>query len=142
MAKKTRYTKAELKKFKTAILKKMEQVASEMEEIKEGITDTGPSGSRMSPDSIYSLHMADAGTDSHEREKNYLLMTRENNHYRNLSNALERIEDGTFGICVECADVPKNLCPTCPLIPEERLMEVPNASKCVAVKERDKLNLL
>ncbi len=142
MAKKMKYTKAELAKFKKSIIEKMDKVARDVGEIKDGISNTGPTGSSMSPDSIYSLHMADAGTDSHEREKNYLLMTRENNHFRNLQLALERIEEGTFGICTECAEEPKNLCDTCPLIPAERLMEVPNASKCVAVKERDKLNLL
>ncbi len=142
MTNKMRYSKAELQKFKKSILEKMDKVANDMGEIKDGISNTGPSGSSMSPDSIYSLHMADAGTDSHEREKNFLLMTRENNHFRNLEHALERIEDGTFGICSECATEPKNLCDTCPLVPVERLMEVPNATKCVAVKERDKLNLL
>jgi len=45
--------------------------------------------------------------------------------------ALERIDDGTFGICTICEE----------LIPEERMLEVPNATKCVQCKENEKLNI-
>ena len=50
---------------------------------------------------------------------------------KHLSKALERINDGTFGICKICGE----------LIPEERMMEVPNATKCVQCKENEKLNI-
>jgi len=106
-------------------------VANDMGEIQEGLTSTGNSNTSMSPDSIYSLHMADAGTDSHEREKNYLLMTRENSYLKNLEKALIRIDEGDFGVCKICGE----------LIPEERMLEVPNASKCVTCKTKEKLNL-
>jgi DnaK suppressor protein len=131
MGTKKRYTKKELEKFRKTILQKMEQVAREMGEIREGIIDTGPTNTSLSPDFIYSLHMADAGTDSHEREKNYLLMTRESSYFRNLQMALERIDSGEFGVCKLCGE----------LIPMERMMEVPNATKCVDCKTREKLNL-
>ena len=65
-----------------------------------------------------------------------------NSYYQNLVGALKRIDNGTFGICKECAEVPRNLCPTCPLIPEERLMAVPIATMCVECKEKDKMGLL
>ena len=64
-------------------------------------------------------------------EKNYNLMSRESDYYKNLEIALERIDDGTFGVC--------NICNN--LIAEERMMEVPNATKCVNCKEKDKLGL-
>lgn len=131
MANTNKYNKQQLNKFRKAIVQKMEQVANEMDDIQEGLNKTGSSNSSMSPDSIYSLHMADAGTDSHEREKNYLLMTRENSYFRNLRKALERIDAGDFGVCAICGE----------LIPVERMMEVPNASKCVTCKTKEKLNL-
>ena len=53
------------------------------------------------------------------------------NYYKFLTNALDRIGDGSFGVCVICDD----------LIPEERMMEVPNANKCVGCKEKEKLGL-
>ena len=75
--------------------------------------------------------MADAGTDAHQMEKNFLFISRENNYVRNLEDALERIESGNFGVCSLCGE----------LIPEERMIEVPNATKCVDCKTKDKLNI-
>ena len=75
---------------------------------------------------------ADAGTDSHEQEKNFMLMNRGSDYLKNLEIALERINDGSFGVCVICGE----------LIPAERMMEVPNATKCVNCKEKGKLGLI
>lgn len=130
MAKK--YSKPKLEKFRKAILLKMEDIVEDVDDIRNGIMGTGEAKRSASPDAIYSVHMADAGTDSHEREKNYLLMNRESDYYKNLEVALERIGNGEYGSCVICGE----------LIPEERLLEVPNATKCVTCKEKAKLNLL
>ena len=131
MTKKIRYTKAKLVKFKKTILMRMEEISNEMKEMKSSVLNIDSSKANMSPDSIYSLHMADAGTDSHEREKSFLFLSREDSYFRNLENALERIRSGEFGVCQLCDQ----------LIPEERMMEVLNATKCVDCKTRDKLNL-
>ena len=48
-------------------------------------------------------------------------MSRESDYFKNLEIALERIDDGSFGKCNICED----------LIAEERMIEVPNATKCV-----------
>ena len=130
MAKK-QYPTKKLEKFRKLIVEKMNMVADEVVTIQDGInTSKNPNGA-MSQDSIYSVHMADAGTDTHEREKNYLLMTREENYYRNLTVALERIDTKEFGTCIICGE----------LIAEERMIEVPNTNKCVSCKLKDKLNL-
>ena len=131
MAKEVKYTKAKLKKFKKTILTRMEKISNEMKKMKSTVLNIDSSKANMSPDSIYSLHMADAGTDSHEREKSFLFLSREDSYFRNLENALERIRSGEFGVCQLCDQ----------LIPEERMMEVLNATKCVDCKTRDKLNL-
>ena len=129
MAKK--YSKAKLKQFRASIEKRMEEVAEDMDDIHDGILDNGNDSEGSSQESVFSVHMADAGTDSFEQEKNYILMGRESDYYKNLEIALERIDDGTFGVC--------NICNN--LIAEERMMEVPNATKCVNCKEKDKLGL-
>ena len=131
MTNKIKYTKSKLKKFKKTILIRMEEISNEMKEMKSSVLNIDSSKANMSPDSIYSLHMADAGTDSHEREKSFLFLSREDSYFRNLENALERIRSGEFGVCQLCDQ----------LIPEERMMEVLNATKCVDCKTRDKLNL-
>ena len=131
MTKKIKYPKTKLKNFRKTILDKMENISREMGEMKNGVLNTDSSKANMSPDSIYSVHMADAGTDSHEREKSFLFLSREDSYYRNLENALERIDSEAFGVCQICGE----------LISEERMMEVLNATKCVDCKTRDKLNL-
>jgi len=130
MAKK--YSKAKLKQFQISIEKRMEEIAKDMGDIHDGILDNGNDSEGSSQDSVFSVHMADAGTDSFEQEKNYLLMGRESDYYKNLEIALDRIYDGIFGICKICAE----------LIPEERMLEVPNATKCVDCKEKEKLGLV
>ncbi len=129
MAKK--YSKTQLKKFQKLIEEKMGYVHDEVETIKEGVGTASNKQGGLTPDSIYSLHMADAGTDSHEQEKNFMLMNRGSDYFGKLEIALERIKDGTFGICKICEE----------LIVEERMLEVPNATKCVGCKETEKLGL-
>ena len=130
MAKK--YSKAKLKQFRKSIEKRMEEIAEDMGDIHDGILDNGNNSEGLSQESVFSVHMADAGTDSFEQEKNYILMGRESDYYKNLEIALDRIDDGIFGICKICSE----------LIPEERMLEVPNATKCVGCKEKEKLGLV
>ena len=130
MAKK--YSKSKLKVFKNSIEKRMDEIASDMDDLHDGILDNSNASGNLSQESVYSVHMADAGTDSHEQEKNFMLMNRGSDYFKNLEIALERIGEGTFGVCVICDA----------LIPEERMMEVPNATKCVSCKEKEKLGLV
>ena len=126
-----KYSKAKLNKFRETIIKRMEEISHEMDEIKVGILDKGNPKAGLSQDSVFSVHMADAGSDSFEKEKSFMFMSRESDYYNNLSHALERIDQEDFGVCKICGG----------LIPEERLLEVLNATKCVDCKTKDKLNL-
>ena len=126
-----KYSKSKLAKFKKSIETKLNEVAHELDDIKDNL-DTNTRGTAgLSQDSVYGVHMADAGTDSYEREKGFHFMNRETDYYKFLIKALERINDGSFGVCNICEE----------LIPEERMMEVPNATKCVQCKESEKLNI-
>ena len=109
----------------------MEEISHDMDDIKESIMDKGNPKAGLSQDSVFSVHMADAGSDSFEKEKSFMFMSRESDYYNNLSHALERIDQEDFGVCKICGG----------LIPEERLLEVLNATKCVDCKTKDKLNL-
>jgi RNA polymerase-binding transcription factor DksA len=127
-----KYTKSKLKKFQKQIVEKMGLVSEEVDTLREGIGSATNKQGGVTPDAIYSLHMADAGTDSHEQEKNFMLMNRGSDYFKSLEIALERIREGSFGICKICLD----------LIPEERMMAVPSATKCVDCKEKEKLGLV
>ena len=126
-----KYSKSKLAKFKKSIETKLNEVAHELDDIKENLETNTRGTASLSQDSVYSVHMADAGTDSYEREKGFHFMNRETDYYKFLIKALERINDGSFGVCNICEE----------LIPEERMMEVPNATKCVQCKESEKLNI-
>jgi len=123
--------------FRKNILQKIEEINENMKGIRSSSTDE----SSLFSDNSSEDH--DEGTESHEVEKNFLLMSRESDYLINLEKALQRIDDGSYGICqVYTDDAEKCECPESPLIPEERLLEVPNATKGVFCKEKKKLNLL
>ena len=127
------YPKNELTKFKKVILAKREEIIEQLQNLKDQMMDP-TTGQYVNESSPYSLHMAEQGTDAQEREKLYLWAQRENKFLGYLEDALQRIESGTYGLCIECIDEPKNLCPTCPLVPKERLLAVPHTQLCVEVK--------
>ncbi|MBK7631402.1 MAG: TraR/DksA family transcriptional regulator [Ignavibacteriales bacterium] len=93
-------------------------------------------GEYINENSPYSLHMAEQGTDAMEREKTFLYAQRENKFLGYLEDSLKRIENGTYGICLECIEEPQNLCPTCPLIPKARLEAVPHSQLCLPMKQK------
>ena len=121
VSKKKKWTRKELKKFKTLILEKREVVTAELLEAKEKADEVLNNNST---NAIYSSHMADAGSDQQEMEKNYYMMNRENNYLQYLERALIMIKDGSFGICTRCGE----------LIDKERLNEVPHTSSCFDCK--------
>ncbi|MFH0734030.1 MAG: conjugal transfer protein TraR [bacterium] len=129
------YSKKDLEEFKNVILQKREEIIEQIQNLKEQMMDP-TTGQYVNENSPYSLHMAEQGTDAQEREKLYLWAQRENKFLGYLDNALIRIDAGTFGICAECVDEPMNLCPTCPLIPKDRLLAVPHTQHCLQVKQK------
>jgi RNA polymerase-binding transcription factor DksA len=67
------------------------------------------------------LHMADLGTDNYEQEFTLSLLENQENALAEISEALDRIEKGTFGICEECGHA----------IPKGRLQTLPHTRHCV-----------
>lgn len=129
------YGKEDLEAFRKVILDKRTEILEQLQNLKEQMMDPS-TGQYVNENSPYSLHMAEQGTDAMEREKIFLWAQRENKFLGYLDDALHRIETGTYGICIECIDEPQNLCPTCPLVPKERLMAVPHTQLCLQVKQK------
>ena len=121
-------TKQQLEHYKKIILEKREQLLHELEHLKEsGLNSSVKDVS--GEHSAYAFHMADQGTDTMEREQQYMFASREGNYLYHLEQALERIEKGEFGICVRCG---KDISP-------ERLEAVPHARLCIECKSREEL---
>jgi RNA polymerase-binding transcription factor DksA len=71
--------------------------------------------------SLMPIHMADVGTDNYEQEFTLSLMQSEETALEQVESALERIEEGVYGECVECGRV----------IPKTRLSAIPFTPYCV-----------
>ena len=123
MAVKKKWSVIELEEFKTLILGKRKSVADDLAVSKEKADEVLKNNS---VNAIYSSHIADAGSDQQEMEKNYYMVDRENTFLQYLNRALDMLEEGTFGICTGCGK----------LINKERLMEVPHTSSCFDCKSK------
>lgn len=74
------------------------------------------------------IHMADLGSDNFEQEFTLSLITNEEETLEQIERALERIEEGEYGVCEECE---------CK-IPKARLNAIPYANLCVRCAEQTK----
>ncbi len=129
------YSKKNLEHFRNIIIEKREEILEDLQSLKEQMLDPS-TGEYINENSPYSLHMAEQGTDAMEREKTFLYAQRENKFLGYLDDALKRIDAGTYGICIECIEIPQHLCETCPLVPKARLEAVPHTQHCLPIKQR------
>jgi DnaK suppressor protein len=74
----------------------------------------------------HSNHLADQGSDEAEYETKLLLSASQSEYLREIEDALQRIEDGTYGVC-EVTGKDINL---------ERLRAIPTARLSVEAQER------
>lgn len=79
--------------------------------------------------SSYSFHMADQGTDTMEREKQFLFASQEGRYLWHVNEALRRLYGApdTFGTCHSCGQE----------IAFDRLDALPHARLCIACKEKE-----
>src|SRR5690554_5734438 len=120
----TPFSDEELEEFRELINKKREDATADIDMMREQIEDARENES----DSAYSFHMADAGTDAMEREKLYHMIARQQKFVGYLDRALERIENGTYGVC-RVTGKP---------IAKERLRAVPHTEISIEAKRQQK----
>ena len=88
--------------FRKNILRKIEEINESMQGIRSSDSDNN---SLFSDNNSSEDH--DEGTESHEVEKSFLLISRESDYLTNLEKALQRINDGSYGICEVSMDDPE-----------------------------------
>ncbi|HRK03910.1 MAG TPA: hypothetical protein PLW14_02320 [Chlorobiota bacterium] len=109
-----KYSEKDLNAFKENIERAKEDALEELRMLKERLEDL--TNSEMAEESaIYSMHMAEQGSEAVEKEKTYAQITRIQDYLRKLDEALLRITEKTYGICRMCGI----------LIAKERLLAVP-----------------
>jgi DnaK suppressor protein len=122
-APKVRMGKTELKFFENLLNEKKETLLQELGYLedntmrlssKEGAGDL----------SSHAYHLADHATETQDREQAFHMASREGKFLYYIEEALDRVRNGTFGICKKCGK----------LIPKPRLEAVPTAKMCIDCK--------
>ena len=107
---------AEISKFKTLLLAKRSEILGNVLSMEDETLRRQRSDLSNMP-----IHMADAGSDNYEIENTLGLMDCERKLLREIDEALERIEEDTYGICEGSGKS----------IPKTRLEAIPWAKYCV-----------
>lgn len=115
--------KTELKFFENLLNEKKETLLQELGYLedntmrlnsKEGAGDL----------SSHAYHLADHATETQDREQAFHMASREGKYLFYIEEALDRVRNGTFGVCKKCGK----------LIPKPRLEAVPTAKMCIDCK--------
>ena len=121
MAKKTTYTKEELKEFKKIILAKIKRAQDDLSVLRSATANDSDNGTE---DTSPTFKQFEEGSSTLSKEENIKLAERQAKFLRNLNNALVRIENKTYGVCRI----------TGKLIAKERLKLVPHATLSMEAK--------
>lgn len=119
--------KKSLEQLERRLLEEREQALKELGFFDENYHDTTRTAS--GDLSAYSFHMADQGTDAMEREKQFLMASKEGRYLWHVNQALRRMygSPDSFGRCETCGAE----------IGFERLDALPHARLCISCKEKE-----
>ncbi len=118
---KVRYNESELKEFEELIVAKLDIAKKELNYIKEQLSKKNDTGTDATSVSIKVL---EDGADTAEKENLSQLAARQQKFITQLDNALIRIKNGTYGVCIDSGV----------LIPKERLRAVPHTQHSIEAK--------
>jgi len=118
---KTSYSKEELQEFESLINEKLTIAKEELTQLKRSLSKQNDSGTE---NTASTSKLLEDGADTLERENLSQLAARQQKFIINLENALRRIKNGTYGVCVD----------TGKLISKERLRAVPHTMHSIEAK--------
>ncbi len=121
MAEKNKYSPEELSEFEFLINQKLDKARNELSVLRQSLTRSSDEGTDFTHGNVKTL---EDGADTAEKEQLSQLAARQQKFINNLENALIRIKNGTYGICVD----------TGKLISKERLMAVPHTMHSIEAK--------
>lgn len=117
-------SKKDIEEFKKKLEELRKQLSQTLRDVSEDVKSEEPKG--------YSQHQADEGTDDFGRTISIGLTSNEMDILRQVERALQKIEEGTYGICDLTGDE----------IPIKRLEAVPYATMTVQAQEKMEKGLL
>jgi RNA polymerase-binding protein DksA len=120
-------TTIDTSRFREALLEERRRVTAAIENLHED--HPGSISDETGEDAVYDNHLADTATETYDRELDYTLEENSEHVLAGINSALERIEAGTYGICMNCGKP----------IAEERLEARPWATLCIdCQRERER----
>lgn len=93
---KLKYSEEDLKEFRQIIEKKIKRAQEDLDILKSAYKNDADNGT---DDTSPSFKSFDEGSDVMNKEANVQLAIRQEKFIRDLKNALQRIENGTYGVC-------------------------------------------
>ena len=117
--------KRKLASFRKILLQEKEVLEKQYRDLEEG--NLHASQSEFSGEMPFEEEYAASGTTTFERERDLSLSENVKDILKRVIEAIERIDDGSFGICEIC-NLP---------IPEERLQALPYANLCISCKQKE-----
>jgi RNA polymerase-binding transcription factor DksA len=117
--------KAELKVYKVQLLALRARLRGDVDAMANAALKKTRSESNGDLSSM-PIHMADLGSDNFEQEFTLSLMQTEGGTLESIETALERIEDGLYGLCDECSQP----------ISKTRLNAIPYAPHCIKCAQK------
>ena len=125
----------ELSTFRSMLRLLQARLRGDVEQLKEEAF----SGAEAGGDQRSSNHMAEMGSDAWDLDFSLQLVENDQGVLEEISHALKRVDDGTYGLCELCLE--QGLPETKAKIPKARLQAIPHARNCVDCerkKERDR----
>jgi len=117
--------KKDLERIEALLHEERERLLAELEHLDHSFLESVKDAS--GDLSAYSFHMADQGSDAYEREMNSLRSSAEGRLLMETVEALRRLYRGEYGICAGCGET----------IARERLLAMPQATRCLACKTQE-----
>jgi len=112
-------TPEELENIRSMLLERRKSLAGDVENLStQALQNEG--GSHLP------VHLADLGSDNFNKEMALGLVETEEQEIREIDDALQKIQDGTYGSCEECEQE----------IPTPRLEAIPYARHCIHCQQK------
>lgn len=125
---------AEIDQFRKLLISLKARIRGDVEQLSDEALERGNNGGE-SP-----THLAELGTASFEQDFSLHLMENDQEVLNEITAAIQRIEEGTYGLCEGCLAEGRPASKA--MIPKLRLKAIPYARDCVNCKrKREEMSL-
>lgn len=125
---------SEIDQFRKLLISLKARIRGDVEQLSDEALERGNNGGD-SP-----THLAELGSASFEQDFSLHLMENDQEVLKEITAAIQRIENGTYGLCEGC--LAEGLPASKAMIPKLRLKAIPYARDCVACKrKREEMSL-